>query len=803
MTKFDRVSLTGFRGSRKKVDLNSPSGRSILIYGDNGSGKSSFADGIEWLLYDGVSHLTGEEVGVRGGLKNELCSEEESCSVEVSLLNPTGTADRSLKTEKSRLKAELNCSSTEVGSALGKIGSERISLRNIQLIDFILATKSQKLTQISEIIGFQQVLDLKGLLKQAFSDLNTIYRTKNFEGALAREKEVLVKQLNSLVNTDEQFIQACNEELKKLNLEYEVRKIGDLDSVESKLKEGVNPELTKQVVSLQIGESSKDAVVKKLSESKRSWEAFQANLTNVLADGDRVAKISLSKLLDEANHVLENNSSSECPVCLSGVNPEELKVSIAKRIEELKEISAALKEIENQKRVFAHDLTETLNEFGKFVASVDRVCDEANKNKLIEFGKQLRLASQHLASAPVMKITIKPEWTALEEISILCSKLAENAGLEARKIFQIINSPKVEVATKLALGKNAFLKIGALNREMAALTKQRNTLERMVSDLNERHLRGMETFLDAISKDVNELYLFMHGTERIDEVKLKCLVDESSKEFIGVILSLKYHGKEITGPQRFLSESYLNSLGICLFLASARRFNRTSRFLVLDDVISSYDKGHRIRFAQLLVEKFSDYQLFVLTHESEWFEFIANLTKGLGWTIQKVTWNEAEGIALQIPTLGLKDQIEKHIKTNNESDLANCLRRYSEHLLKDVAFELQVPLPFRFNDRNEGRQFDELYAGLRSRLNSKSPTVTEESSFQRLGACQFLTNKGSHDNLYKPGMGDMKAAYEDTMKFEKLFRCEDCGSLISMTFANIPEKKISCKCGKASLVWKS
>ncbi|MGH9548253.1 MAG: hypothetical protein ACRD3W_02715 [Terriglobales bacterium] len=37
-------------------------------------------------------------------------------------------------------------------------------------------------------------------------------------------------------------------------------------------------------------------------------------------------------------------------------------------------------------------------------------------------------------------------------------------------------------------------------------------------------------------------------------------------------------------PMKYLSESHLNSLGICLFLASARLVNAEAGFLVLDDI---------------------------------------------------------------------------------------------------------------------------------------------------------------------------------------------------------------------------
>ncbi len=75
-------------------------------------------------------------------------------------------------------------------------------------------------------------------------------------------------------------------------------------------------------------------------------------------------------------------------------------------------------------------------------------------------------------------------------------------------------------------------------------------------------------------------------------------------------------GREIPTPKIFLSQSYMNCLGLCIFLASVKLFNNQSKFFVLDYVISSFDATHRVGFGQLLIEKFSDYQIIALTHDS-------------------------------------------------------------------------------------------------------------------------------------------------------------------------------------------
>ncbi len=57
MTKIASIELSAFRGIRSEVlDLG---GRSLFVYGENGTGKSSIIDGLEFFFTGNVSHLEG------------------------------------------------------------------------------------------------------------------------------------------------------------------------------------------------------------------------------------------------------------------------------------------------------------------------------------------------------------------------------------------------------------------------------------------------------------------------------------------------------------------------------------------------------------------------------------------------------------------------------------------------------------------------------------------------------------------------------------------------------------------------
>ena len=63
--RLDSIRLSWFRGAADEVILRSDS-RNVVVYGSNGSGKSSFVDGLEYIIRNGrISHLAHEYSGKR------------------------------------------------------------------------------------------------------------------------------------------------------------------------------------------------------------------------------------------------------------------------------------------------------------------------------------------------------------------------------------------------------------------------------------------------------------------------------------------------------------------------------------------------------------------------------------------------------------------------------------------------------------------------------------------------------------------------------------------------------------------
>ena len=271
------------------------------------------------------------------------------------------------------------------------------------------------------------------------------------------------------------------------------------------------------------------------------------------------------------------------------------------------------------------------------------------------------------------------------------------------------------------------------------------TLSAIFDSFVEIQNSALQAILDTVSKDVGAFYKKLHPKENIDEVRLTMVGDE------GVEFQYAFHGKQTQPPRKYLSESHLNSLGIVLFLANARLFNKQAKFFVFDDIVTSFDTGHRRRLLRLLKEEFSDWQIILLTHEALWFDLIKKELAESGWLFKEVHSDDENGICLEQSAKSFRALInEKRLK----HDVSNDLRKLMEATLKEISFALGVKVAFRFNDLNERRMSGELLSALRSTLNKHSPDLAKNPIFSNLNGSSLIATVGSHDNSQPITGGD-------------------------------------------------
>jgi hypothetical protein len=298
--------------------------------------------------------------------------------------------------------------------------------------------------------------------------------------------------------------------------------------------------------------------------------------------------------------------------------------------------------------------------------------------------------------------------------------------------------------------------------------------------------------LESISGRVAKIYSALHPGEDLDAVSIEPWTAK------GVELAIDFYGSRQRPPHGVLSESHLNSLAIAVFLAMAASFNEKLGFLILDDVINSFDVEHRGRLAELLADGFSDWQLIVLTHDQQFFEHLSR--RAPSWRkIEFTSWSHAAGPrTTKYETSGMLAAARERLQSGDVHGAATKGRRALEELLQEVCEALWAPLPFRRGQANDRREIGELFIGLRRTLkeHAKSQLQAAEPIFKHLEADVGATlNVAAHASRGRAGANEVKAALERIQTLDALWSCPECRTRV--WHKGTPDAA-RCRCGKSA-----
>jgi hypothetical protein len=299
--------------------------------------------------------------------------------------------------------------------------------------------------------------------------------------------------------------------------------------------------------------------------------------------------------------------------------------------------------------------------------------------------------------------------------------------------------------------------------------------------------------LKRISQRVAHIYAALHPGENLDEA-----VSIEPWTAKGVELAVEFYGSRQRPPHGVLSESHLNSLAISLFLATAEQFNAQLGFLLLDDVINSFDVEHRGRLAELLAEEFSDWQLIVLTHDQQFFEHLSR--RAPSWRkLEFTSWSYASGPrTTQYETSGILAAAHERLANGDVHGAASKARRALEELLQEVCEALWAPLPFRRGQANDRREIGELFKGLRRSLKERAKPLLDsiEPLLKNLEADVGASlNVAVHGSRGRTGANEVDAALKRIVALDQIWSCSACRTRI--WHRGSPESG-RCKCGQAS-----
>lgn len=804
-TKIKKISITGLRGVQEKLEL-SLSEKSILLYGDNGTGKSSISDSLEWFFNDSVSHLTGSEIDLKDALRNANITNTDISSVEIDFTKSTFNSNKTLSNKKDKLISEYSNKSDDFNEFLNQTQSENLILRYQYLTDFIDKTKGDKLKNLSDVIGFSEVNKTKEVLKKAYNSIKTELKNQNYESQINTQKQIQIEKIGAAIGVEKNLFEKVNEIITPFKFGVVVKSFKDIDAILILLKANAN---TKVLNELRFYENCKNSLTNLKGEIdllNSEYEKYYTEFSKIADDVQSIMQVFFAELLKSGSNLIEKkyHKDDTCPLCLQPKGKDELLKDIKNRLKQIEESSKIKAAYDTAKqtviklsseRIKRLDLlrsdilfNEKANEFIK--KEIDALVTKISAYE--KDGNEKVTSGNKISEAKILKL----KDADFEILTTLTSKI--NAIQTALK-----KNNSTVIYSNISSAKDAFLRIKKFEKEKKILEDQRASMEIIYNEFVKKQKEGLENFITSFSGTINEYYQFMNPGEQFQELRIVTIGEDD--ELNGITIEYQYNGNWVSPPQKYFSESHLNCFGLSFFLASVIAFNRENKFLLLDDVISSFDSNHRKRFADLIFEKFSDYQIILLTHEHDWYQYVSQLAKRKSWLINEIKWSDTEGTHLEDKPTDLREIIELNLSKGNVDLLGNPIRKYLEHSLKEICANLEVKVNFKFNEVNEKRMPDELLNELKSKINKSSNELKAQMPIiDRIINSNILGNLLSHDNPFSPKLGDLKAFWADLNEIEKLFYCQEttCKKPILVKHFDTVKKRIRCGCDKTSYDWK-
>lgn len=796
--KIKNISISGIRGIKEELTLPL-SEKSILIYGDNGTGKSSISDALEWYFTERVNHLASQEIDLKDALRNSSVSNDVQSRIQIDFSNVKYNSEKKLFQKKEKLVAEDSNSTEDFINYIDRTSRENLILRYQYLTDFIDKTKGDKLKSLSDIIGFSEVNKTKEVLKKAFSSIKSEIKSQNFENQINTQKETLKAKIGAVVSVEKNLYNEINRIIKPFKLGEEVHSLEDIDKVLLKLKSpSTNPLLT-ELKFLENNKSVLNTLKNETEYISKEYSKYYVEFNKMADDVESIMQIFTKEILDAGKAVIHKKFHKEntCPLCLQAKDLTALLTEIDKRL-------AIIEESAKKKASF--DLAQQT--VFKISEERIRIIDNLKRDALINdpSNASLKLSIELLLSKFSIyqqlgkeKVTSGNKLKIADDIKLLEQDFSVIATLEKRIVAvnkKLEADNKTTIYSNISSAKEAFLRIKKFESDKLVLDRQRDSLQLIYEEFVKKQKESLENFITQFSGTINEYYQYMNPAEQFEEIKIVTKGEED--DLSGISIEYKYKGEWVSPPQKYFSESHLNCFGIAFFLASVKAFNIENKFMLLDDVISSFDTTHRKRFADLLLEKFSDYQIILLTHEIHWYEYVSAIVMNKNWLVNNLKWTEIKGTFFEASIVSLKFKIEDKFANSNTDKLGNDIREYLEKMLKEVAQNFEVKMKFQFNEKNEDRMSYELLSEIKGRISKSADLKASDSLLDRTLNSTYIGNKDSHDSAYFPSLGDFKAFWADVKAIENLFFCGSCQRGVQFKYYDESSKKIKCKCGTIS-----
>jgi len=225
-----------------------------------------------------------------------------------------------------------------------------------------------------------------------------------------------------------------------------------------------------------------------------------------------------------------------------------------------------------------------------------------------------------------------------------------------------------------------------------------------------------------------------------------------------VILKITLFNKAIPEHHLFLNEAKLSAIALSIYFASLLQGPSSRlKILALDDVLIGLDMSNRLPILDILESEFSDYQIFLLTYDKQWYEIVKEITQSQQkWEYahlycQNIDEQEIVVYSSDNSDNPYLDKAKDYFQANDYKACAIYLRTAFESMVKD--FCLKNKLLVTYHDQKNPQIQYFWNAITKGKDRHKKPWLTDQELIRDIDLSRrFLLNPLSHSetiNVHK------------------------------------------------------
>jgi energy-coupling factor transporter ATP-binding protein EcfA2 len=750
-TTLGKIIISGFRGATSKAEIPFEPSKSVtMVFGENGTGKSTIADAFDFICNGKLGSLENYSLG--GNARKHIASlgtKPSDISVVITCNGKTWSA--TLDKDKPLVKPEIGCPDARI-------------LRRANMLEFINAQPKERFEALKRFIAVPGIEKSENTLREAIKTTETSFN--EYVRGIEQAEDGLTKLWEAEGSAGKTAIQWAEAETQK-----------DTSKLQTVIKEIDG--ITSAIQGVETSLSSLDIASKALIESEKIYTEAVSNQKQ--AEEKQSQKNSkLVALLKDAKMYVTQKQEGKCPLCEQQVDPSNLLNRLSERIDEMKELSVVV------------DATGTAI---KQVELKKSAANQAQKS----FCQQCKLAAVALKKSTLQEVAqINIDWTIFEDI-LTQEDPSDVSEQQGRRLLQMATPFKQSFLDRKIADQKSINQFNAIKGFVETLNQKQEDakateilvgkLKKAMDIVSTQRKNYVEEILVNISGEVETQYSKLHPGENIGKIRFYLKPNTiGSLEF-----DAQFQSKSDLPPQAYYSESHLDTLGICVFLALAKYYKKDSTIIILDDVITSVDNVHLDRLMQLLHDESSNFNhVIITTHYRPWrdkYRYHQGPAAKVHF-VELLNWSLAKGIRHTKTKLSV-DELQEYLNAEplDRQIVASKAGILLESLLDYLTILYQCRMPRR---RDTNYVLSDLISGVGKNLRKSLKVVhvdpdskVEDERYlldiiTDLSGMTWLRNQvGCHWNIVGGSVSDQEVDnfVKKTLDLAQLLICKQSGEL--------------------------